>query len=53
MFWDWDCQFSRLYHQAVDKKDTMFGSAVALFYRVRRFIRRDLGSDSPEDDWGA
>ena len=43
-----DRQCYRIYHQAVDKKDEILGSATALFYRVRRFIRRDQGGASPE-----
>ena len=43
-----DRQCYRIYHQSVDKKDEIIGSATAQFYRVRRFIRRDLGNASPE-----
>ena len=41
-------QYYRVYGQAVQRKDEVLASALALFYRVRRFIRRDLGNDSPE-----
>jgi hypothetical protein len=38
----------RAYHTSVDQKDAILSAGAKLFLRVRRFIRRDLGAESPE-----